>query len=106
MKQLKVGDPVLVTGFAHFEKAEVVSIDKKGAITLNNRMVIDNHYKNLVRSTMTAEAWDEDKYEDLRSNYLMPDRISSIQRHWKSLKKEDRVALFNKLTRIVEKFNL
>lgn len=106
MKQLKVGDPVLVTGFAHFEKAEVVSIDKKGAITLNNRMVIDNNYKNLVRSTMTAEAWDEDKYEDLRSNYLMPDRISSIQRHWKSLKKEDRVALFNKLTRIVEKFNL
>lgn len=106
MKQLKVGDPVLVTGFAHFEKAEVVSIDKKGAITLNNRMVIDNNYKNLVRSTMTAEAWDEDKYDDLRSNYLIPDRISSIQRHWKSLKKDDRIALFNKLSRIVEKFNL
>jgi len=106
MKQLKVGDPVLVTGFAHFEKAEVVKVDKNGAITLNNRMVIDNNYKNLVRSTMTAEAWDEDKYDDLRSNYLIPDRISSIQRHWKSLKKEDRIALFNKLSRIVEKFNL
>ena len=96
----------MVTGFAHFEKAEVIEINKKGEITLNNHMVINSRYQNLVRSGMTAEPWDEDKYNYLRANYLIPDKISSIQRHWKSLSQQDKIALFNKLSKIVEKYNL
>ena len=103
--KLKVGDPVLITGYAHFEKAEVVAI-KNGAYHLNNQMVINSDFDNLVRSNMKAEAWNEDKYNYLKARYLIPVKLSTIQRHWRSLSDEEALALFNKLNHIIKRHNL
>lgn len=104
MKKLEIGDPVLVTGFGHFEKAKVVSI-KKGLILLDNNMQIDRSFNNVTRSQMKAQAWDEDEYNFLKAKTLMRQELSAIQRNWNNLGKEETIALYNKLSKIVDKYS-
>lgn len=103
--KLQVDDLVLVTGPSYYDKVKVISVEK-GRITLDNQMVIDHNYNNLVRSQMKAEPWDEEKFNILHASHIIPKIIHSMDRNWKSLKDEDKVALSSKLERIMGKFNI
>lgn len=103
--KLQVGDLVLITGPSHYDKATVISVEK-GRVTLDNRMVIDHSYHNLVRSQMQAKPWDEDSFNLYHANQKIPKILSSMQRNWKDLPDDKRLLFCSKLEHLMEKFNI
>lgn len=103
--KLQVNDLVLVTGPSYYDKVKVISVEK-GRVTLDNQMVIDHNYNNLVRSQMKAEPWDEEKFDLLHASHIIPKILYSMERNWKSLGDKEKIALSSKLERVMEKFNI
>lgn len=103
--KLKVGDHILITGPAHYEKATVIQVEKN-VVTLDNQMKIDHGFNNITRTNMVAEPWDQDKFDILHAKRRIDPEIFAIQRNWRRLPDEDIVALEHKLNKILNKYNL
>lgn len=103
--KLKVGDPILITGPAHYEKATVIKVEKN-VVTLDNQMKIDQEFNNITKTSMVAEPWDQDKFNILHAKRMMDPEIFAIQRGWNRLPDEYIVAIEHKLRKILEKYNL
>ncbi len=105
MAKLQVGDYVLVTGPSHYEKATVISVEKN-QFTLDNHMVIDKHYNNMVKSSMTAEPWDEEKFTVLRAEHQFIGQLHKLEENFRyKMTKEQKVKVFNKLLKINQNIN-
>lgn len=107
MKKLQIDDLVLVTGPAHHEKAKVIKVDKKtGIVTLDNNMQITQDYNNVSRTQMTAEPWDEDKFEFLHANSLFEANIRTFLRYKDQLPEEAIISINKKLEKWLQKYNI
>ena len=62
--KLNIGDPVLVTGPAHFEKAEVIE-RSKGIYTLNNQMKITKDLSIIGNSRFKVTPFNDEEYDYL-----------------------------------------
>ena len=103
--KLKVGDPILITGPAHYEKATVIKVEKN-VVTLDNQMKIDHEFNNLTKTSMVAEPWDQDKFDILHARSKIESRIFAIQKGWRELTDEAIVSIEHKLSKIIEKYNI
>lgn len=103
--KLQVGDPILITGPAHYEKATVIKVEKN-VVTLDNQMKINHEFNNLTKTVMVAEPWDQDKFDILHAKRMMESEILAIQKGWRRLPDEAIVAIEHKLSKIMEKYNL
>lgn len=107
MKKLQLDDLVLITGPAHYEKAKVVKVDRKtGVITLDNQMQITQDYKNITRTQMKAEPWDEGKFEFLHANSLFEANLRTLVQHKTHLQPEAIISINNRLEKWIQKYNL
>ena len=107
MEKLQVGDPVLVTGPAHYEKAMVIKVDKKtNIVTLDNQMQITHDYKNITRTQMKAEPFDQEKLDFLHANSLFEANIRTFLRYKEQLPKEAIVSINQRLEKWLVKYNI
>lgn len=105
--KLQVGDPVLVTGPAHYEKATVIKVDKKtGVVTLDNQMQITQSFDNLSRTQMKAELFNQEKMDFLHANSLFEANIRTFLRYKDQLPKEAIVSINHKLEKWLAKYNI
>lgn len=102
---MKVGDPILITGPSHYEKATVIKVEKN-VVTLDNQMKINHEFNNLTKTPMVAEPWDQDKFNILHAKRMMDPEILAIQRGWMKLPDDAIVAIDHKLSKILKKYNL
>ena len=103
--KLKVGDLILITGPAHYEKATVIKVEKN-VVTLDNQMKIDHEFNNLTKTSMVAEPWNQDKFDILHAKRMMEPWLFAIQSGWRELTDEAIVAIEHKLSKIIEKYNI
>lgn len=100
---MKVGDFLLVIGPGFFEKAEVVSKNKK-VYTLNNGIKLNRHRVPL-NSRMSIEPWDEVKFNFLKSKRDMTKTLEKVSAAVKNYKgsMEDFISAHSKMNRILKK---
>ena len=101
--KLKVGDPVLITGSFHYDKALVEKIEK-GVVYLNNGMKIDHNYQNLQRSECTAQPWDEAEWEYQRAMHSYKSNLTIIRDNFPTLEKPYAIGINQKLEKIINKY--
>jgi len=105
--KLQIGDPVLVTGPFHYEKAVVIEIDKKtGALILDNHMRITQNFDNLSKTQMKAEPFDQDKLDFLHANSLFDSNINTLLKYKEDLPKEAIISINSKLEKWLKKYNI
>lgn len=105
--KLQVGDPILISGPSHYEKAIIVKIDKSsGIITLDNQMRIDREYNNLSKTSMRAEPFDQDKFDFLHANSLFDSNIRTLLSQKSQLPEEAVIAINSRLEKWIQKYNL
>lgn len=99
---MKVGDLLLVTGPAFFEKTSIKS-KEKGVYLLENGIKIDNTMKPL-NSKYQIEKFNEDKYKLLKASRVVNRGIEKIYAKVKEgLSEEETLFLAGKLKRILKK---
>lgn len=99
---MKVGDLLLVTGPAFFEKTPIKSKEKWGYL-LENGIKVDKSL-NPLNSKYQVEEFDPDKYKLFKANRVVNrglDKISSKVKE--GLKDEDIIFLAGKVKRILKK---
>lgn len=105
--KLQVGDFVLITGPAHYEKATVIQVDKKtGAVTLDNQMQITQSFDNISKTLMKAEPFDQEKLDFLHANSLFDVNMRTFLRYKDQLPKEAIVSINSKLEKWLQKYNI
>ena len=104
-EKLKIGNPVLITGPFHYEKATVISIEK-GVITLSNNMKIDRDYKNVTKSNYQAQPWDEHEFEYQKAYHSLCSLLDKYQNSFRKLDKDSLILTYNKLIKLANKINL
>ena len=105
--KLQVGDLVLITGPAHYEKATVIKVDKKtGMVTLDNQMQITQNYENISKTKMKAEPFDQEKLDFLHANSLFDANIRTLLRYKDQLPKEAIVSINSRLEKWLQKYSL
>lgn len=97
--KLQLGQLFIVTGPHHYEKAEVIGIDKK-VYTLDNGIKINRHLEPL-NSRLTIEPFDQDKWDLLVAKGNLPKLISKLS----SIKVPDEkvIMVYNKLNKLISK---
>lgn len=100
MKRPKVGDLVLVTGTAHFEKAEIIT-RKKGIYTLNNGIKMDRTLKPL-NSKCKIREFHESEYEFLLCQREIPRFLKTIGDNFKACPHDTALKLSKKLKKLTE----
>lgn len=103
--KLKVGDPVLITGSFHYDKALVTKVEK-GLITLNNGMQIDQDYYNVKKSECTAQPWDEAEWEYERAIHSYKSNLTCLRDNFSALEKPYAIEVNKKLEKIINKYGL
>lgn len=101
--KLKEGDPLLVIGHSHFEKAHVINV-KKGVITLNNQIKVDNTLKVLNNSKFEVKPFDQTEYDHLISKSEIPKLLSKITSSYQNLPSSSMIMVKHKLERIIKKY--
>ena len=104
-EKLKVGDPVLIIGPFHYEKATVISIEK-GIIALSNNMKIDRNYQNVIKSSYQAKPWDEQEFEYWKAYSSLSSLLDKYQTYFRKLGKNDLVLVYHKLIKLANKVNI
>lgn len=104
-EKLKIGDPVLITGPFHYEKATVISIEK-GVIALSNNMKIDRNYQNVTKSSYQAQPWDEHEFEYWKAYSSLGSLLDKYQTYFRKLGKDDLVLVYHKLIKLANKVNI
>lgn len=100
---MKVGDLLLVTGTAFFEKTKIVDRNK-GIYTLENGIKTDKTLHPL-NSTYKVEPFDEEKYKNLMAHRLLTRNLEKLTLiNNKGIENPEIVRYAaNKLSRILEK---
>lgn len=100
---MKVGDLLLVTGTAFFEKTKIVDRNK-GIYTLENGIKTDRTLHPL-NSTYKVESFDEEKYKNLMAQRLLTRNLEKLTLiNNKGIENPEIVRYAaNKLSRILEK---
>jgi hypothetical protein len=100
---MKVGDLLLVTGTAFFEKTKIVDRNK-GIYTLENGVKTDRTLHPL-NSTYKVEPFDEEKYKNLMAQRLLTRNLEKLTLiNNKGIENPEIVRYAaNKLSRILEK---
>ena len=102
--KLNIGDPVLVTGPAHFEKAEVIE-RSKGIYTLNNQMKITKDLSIIGNSRFKVTPFNDEEYSYLLAVNQIPRQLSIIKEKMdKGLAKESILKIHQKLKNIITKY--
>lgn len=102
--KLNIGDPVLVTGPAHFEKAEVIE-RSKGIYTLNNQMKITKDLSIIGNSRFKVTPFNDEEYSYLLAVNQIPRQLSIIKEKMdKGLAKEPILKIHQKLKNIITKY--
>lgn len=102
--KLNIGDSVLVTGPAHFEKAEVIE-RSNGVYTLNNQMKITKDLSIIGKSRFKVSPFDQEEYDYLIAVNQIPRQLSIIKEKMdKGLKRESVLRIHNKLKSITIKY--
>lgn len=76
--KIKIGDLYLITGKAHVEKTEVLSINDN-IIKLKNNIILDKKSGNPLNSKMTVEEFDEERYEFFLSKIAISKLVSELR---------------------------
>lgn len=106
-ERLKVGDPVLITGPFHYEKAIVIDINKKsGVLTLDNQIRITQNFEVLSKTSMKAEPFDQEKMDFLHANSLFEANMKTLIRYKEDLPKEAIITINSKLEKWLQKYNI
>ena len=100
---MKVGDFVLVTGTAFFEKAEIVE-RKKGIYTLSNGIKTDFNL-NPINSKLKIEKFNEQKYAELTADGEISRAFTALKKmvDRKSISGAQKVYLATKLNKLLNK---
>lgn len=106
MKQkFEVGDTLLCYSSFHYEKAVITKIEG-GIMTLSNQLKVDKELKmiNSKNQEVKIEPYDSEKYKYLRSLSLMDKVLYKINSKYRTLGPEDTIRVYEKLTRIIERY--
>lgn len=99
---MKVGDLLLVTGPAFFEKTPIKS-KEKGVYTLENGIKIDRHLTPL-NSKYQVEKFDDEKYRLLKAKRVVNRGLEKISILVKEgISDEDTIFLAGKVKRILKR---
>lgn len=107
MVKLKVGDPLLIKGPAHLEKAQIEKVDKDNyyldnGLKLTKDLVIDGLSKG---SQLKVTLFDETEYKYGISLMKISRYLSEIRDNYKFIKDQEKVIkLAEKLERIHSKY--
>lgn len=102
--KLNIGDPVLVIGPAHFEKAEVIE-RSKGIYTLNNQMKITKDLSIIGNSRFKITPFNNEEYNYLLAVNQIPRQLSIIKEKMDNgLAKESILKIHQKLKNIITKY--
>lgn len=101
--KLNIGDSVLVTGPAHFEKAEVIE-RSKGIYTLDNQMKITNDLNVIGNSRFKVTPFDDEEYNYLLAVNQIPRQLSLIKEKMdQGLSRESILKIHHKLKSLITK---
>lgn len=104
-RKREIGDILLCYSSYHVEKARITALDK-GIITLDNQLKVDRDLNilNTRNPDIHIEEMDYDKYRYLRARSMMDKVLYRINSKYRKLGVEDTVRVYEKLSRIAEKY--
>lgn len=103
--KVQPGDILLCYSPYHLERVKVAKVDG-GVITLANQVKVDKHLNilNSKNPDLKVELMDEEKYRMLYARSMMDKVLYKINSGAKDLNDENVVRVFDKLTKLAERY--